>query len=76
MTKAKRPVFDADAKAVQSWDNEGGAPAPGDGSSVNEDTAAGEIAPKGDPVSGSRKVTSQTTWLATMIEKVTTIFRT
>jgi hypothetical protein len=30
MTQTKRPVIDANPKAVESWDNEGGAPASGD----------------------------------------------
>jgi hypothetical protein len=33
MTQTKRPVLDANPKAVESWDNEGGAPASGDRSS-------------------------------------------
>ncbi|BDV36489.1 hypothetical protein SS37A_40190 (plasmid) [Methylocystis iwaonis] len=35
MTKKKKPVTDADPEAVESWDNEGGAPASGDRSSVH-----------------------------------------
>jgi hypothetical protein len=38
MTQTKRPLIDANPKAVESWDNEGGAPASGDRSS--EFTAA------------------------------------
>jgi hypothetical protein len=34
MTKVKKTLVDADPKAVESWDNEGGAPASGDQSSV------------------------------------------
>jgi hypothetical protein len=34
MTKVKKTLGDADPKAVESWDNEGGAPASGDQSSV------------------------------------------
>lgn len=33
MTQTKRPLIDANPKAVESWDNEGGAPASGDRSS-------------------------------------------
>jgi hypothetical protein len=33
MTKTKNPVIDDNPKAVESWDNEGGAPACGDRSS-------------------------------------------
>lgn len=34
MTKMKKPVTDTDPEAVESWDNEGGAPVSGDRSSV------------------------------------------
>lgn len=33
MTKTKKPVIDDNPKAIESWDNEGGAPACGDRSS-------------------------------------------
>jgi hypothetical protein len=34
MTKTKKPVVDADPKAIARWDSEGGAPASGDRSTV------------------------------------------
>lgn len=43
MTKMKKLVIGADPEAVESWDNEGGAPASGDRSSVHPKSPAKPI---------------------------------